>query len=137
MKKVLTAFLVSVLVLLLAFGGGYFAGWCFHQAGPVVIEKEKLVYRDRIRDYPGMSCLQLQEELIKYDRGIPALDIRTLNTGKGTARLRADAGLNGRTWSREATIRIPSSSKNWKYVVGFTMGVLCIAGGMWLYGRLR
>ncbi len=134
MKKVLTAFLVSVLVLLLAFGGGYYTGWYFHQARPVVIEKEKLVYEDRIRDYSRLSWLQLQEELIKYDRGIPTRDVKSLHIGKRIARTRADAGLNDRIWSREVTITVARSG-NWKLYVGLSVGA--VAGIGLTYGLVK
>ncbi len=100
----------------------------------MVIEKETLVYRERVRDYSVMSSMQLQEELVKYDKGIPVLDIKSVHTLEG------DYADSGRCWLEWQDL-VPGGNykdsfrfKELEICGGVYCGGMCIGGGMWHVG---
>jgi len=131
MKKIFAVCLSGILLVVLMFGIGYYLGWDAGTAdSPIIIEQEKIVYQPVQREYRFMKNQDLLRELKAYDTGIPTLKISTL----GPRRIRADAGLNGRMWSREVTMKVGCSG-NWNLYLGLSIGT---AAGVGLtYGLVR
>lgn len=130
MKKTIGIITMTILIIVISIGTGYWICWNDYNSAPLVIEQEKIVYKTVYRDYNSLKPNECKDELQEYDLGKPTLDIKII----GQRKIKATAGLYKRTWSREAKIKVGSSG-NWKLYVGIGTGIL-VGGGL-IYGITR
>jgi hypothetical protein len=96
-----------------------------------IVEKTKIAYKTVYRDYNNLTQKDCIEELSKYDTEKPFLDGYIKNNNL----FFAEAGLNGRQWSREFKLKIKQSG-NWRYYLGFG-AVGMAAGGFIIYKIIK
>jgi hypothetical protein len=82
------------------FCAGYYAHHLTFAPPAIEITQERIVYQSVARDY-NISPDECKKALQAYDTATPRLEITSLDGN----RIRADAGLCERSWSRMATIR--------------------------------
>jgi len=123
--------LVSVIIIVAIFLGGVIAGYYYCQKSVKpeikIVEKTKIEYEPKHRDYVSMPDQDILNELQKYDTAIPTLDGEMISSTS----LHATAGLNGRTWSRDFTLEV-KQTQDWRFLFGASV-VGVIAGGTIVY----
>lgn len=114
-----------IIAALIFFSGSALGYWyCRKSVKPEIkiVEKTKIEYKTKYRDYAVMTNTDILEQLKKYDTAEPTLD----GTIKGSI-FHANAGLNGRTWSRDFTLEV-NQTQDWRFLAGAAGAGLLIGG---------
>lgn len=126
-KSILICFLLIINAI-----SGYFTYLYFSQEPEIkIVEKTKVEYEIKYREYDTLNMDTCLKELKKYDTGKPSLDgeMRSNNI------FYAEAGLNGRAWNREFKLKVHEQG-NWKFYIA--AGVIgATAGGYMLYRIMK
>jgi len=99
---------IRVVIALILFLSGVFAGWKLADPGVVEIKTTEVRYNTIERDISALPLQELQRELLCYWNATPSLDIKH-DSGNIYS---LSAGLCERNWSKTAYIRARDSPRN-------------------------